>query len=730
MSIPLTLGVFSVCLLASGHAEETAATSRGLPTLTTVGAIRKLSADEARRGYPVRIRGVVTLNSPRTSLLFVQDASGGIYVSPSRLPWPERSGFSQGMLVEVEGVTSFGRFSPTVRGKGDAPVVVTVLGQAPLPEPLQPSIVQLADPRYQNQWIETSGVVRQVTSGSLIEGAVEAVMVTVASPAGRVTAAAFHDPHTKPLPTELVGATVRVRGVFTAILNNKDQFLGMWLATAALDDLHVVGPSPGEPFALPIRPIASLMRFDVLHSVSERVRIQGTVVQTVAGRGMFVQGESAALYVKTIEPPQVQPGCRVDVAGFPAQGEWNPILEDAVYRARGSGPLPEPPAITTEEALSGDYDCRRVVMEGLLLQASLNPQQPTLVLQSGGQVFLTRLTDAPDLSRLAAMAADSWLRLEGVCVNSRREDLFKLGPLKGEVRPDTFHLLLASPGDVTVLRKPSWWTPPRILAGVGAVLLMMMAALLWVVVLRYRVAVQTQIIRRQMARETVYEERGRIARELHDTLEQELAGISLQLDTVSAKLPEGVDGPRQLLDVARSLLRHSRSEARRSIMDLRASLLDGGDLAAALQEVAARARDGAETGPPVAVEVVVEGRPRRLPGITEANLLRIAQEALTNALKHGKPGHVKLWIAFDEQGVELRIEDDGAGFDVQQAMALSAGHFGLLGMRERAERIHGGFKIDSAPGRGTTVKVAAETTNCPHPNPLPEGEGTFERDPS
>jgi hypothetical protein len=130
------------------------------------------------------------------------------------------------------------------------------------------------------------------------------------------------------------------------------------------------------------------------------------------------------------------------VAGFPAQGEWNPTLEDAVYQTRGSGPLPESPTITTAKALSGDYDCRRVIMEGLLLRASLNPEQPTLVLQSGEKVFLARLADASDLSRLAGLAEDRWLRLEGVCVNSRREDLLKQGPLKADIRPGTFHLLV------------------------------------------------------------------------------------------------------------------------------------------------------------------------------------------------------------------------------------------------------------------------------------------------
>ena len=398
-------------------------------------------------------------------------------------------------------------------------------------------------------------------------------------------------------------------------------------------------------------------------------------------------------------------GDQVDVAGFPAQGGWKPILEDAVYRFRGPGQVPVPPAITVEKALSGNYDCRRVVMEGLLLQASLNPEQPTLLLQSGDKMFLAKLADVSYFSNLAT-ADNSWLRVEGICVNSGREDLLKhVPPELGEPPgPVAFHLLVASPADVTVLKKPSWWTTLRILAVVGGTLFVAVAALLWVIVLRYRIAVQTRIIRRQLAREAVYEERGRIARELHDTLEQELAGISLQMDTANAKLPTAPETARQLLDLASALLQHSRAEARRSIMDLRASLLERGDLAAALQELAVQARKGQ----PISVEVVVEGLPRRLPGKIETNLLRIAQEALTNALKHGKPDHVKLCLAFGQKEVVLHLEDDGPGFDVEQALTLRAGHFGLLGMRERAERIHGRFQIQSVPGKGTTIQVTAE----------------------
>jgi signal transduction histidine kinase len=670
-----------------------------------VDAIRQLTPEEARRGYPVRIRGVVTLRVP--SLMFVQDETGGIYVSPANTP-PSTKKLQPGTLVEIEGVTTFGRFSPYVCGCQGGPIQLQVLGRATPPEPLHLSLDELADPRYHNQWIEVSGVVRDVSSQVYPASPdFEEVIVTLGSASGRARAIMFRSPASEKLPTELIGAGVRVRGVFNAIISDKGQFLGMWLANSSLDDFQVEHPSPGRPFELPVRPIAALMHFDAQHSVSQRVRIRGIVTQVVAGRGMYVQGEDAGILVTTIDPPTVQAGDHVDVAGFLAHGNWNPVLEDAVYETRETGSLPEPLAITTEQALGGDYDCRRVTVEGLLVQASPTAQQPMLVLRSAETVFQASFAESTDLCLLAAVAEGSWLRVEGICVNRRGKDLLKESPpgLQERPRPAAFHLLLASPADVTVLRKPPWWNMRRVLVALGAVLVVALAAIAWVAVLRYRVAVQTQIIRQQLAREAVYEERGRIARELHDTLEQVLGGISFHLHAVDKNLPHAPQSAQQVLGVARSLLEYSRAEARRSVADLRASLLEDGDLAAALRAVAAQAQDGTTT----AVEAIVEGEPRRLPGRVEASLLRIAQEALTNALKHGKPSRVEFKLAFNHEDVTLRISDDGTGFEVEQAATADGGHFGLLGMRERAEKIQASFAIHSMPGQGTEILVAVKT---------------------
>ena len=202
----------------------------------------------------------------------------------------------------------------------------------------------------------------------------------------------------------------------------------------------------------------------------------------------------------------------------------------------------------------------------------------------------------------------------------------------------------------------------------------------------------------------VLEERARLAREIHDTLAQGFVGISSQLDAVAMCMPEDQAPARKFLDLARRMARHSLTEARRAVMDLRASVLEGQDLAAALES-------GTRiwtAGSGVEVKVDVSGPRPALPEEMEQHLLRIAQEAVTNVLKHA--GAHRIWIKLhsdDAHKLYLRIVDDGRGFDQGGAFTSSGGHFGLLGMRERAERLGGELRLASHPGEGTEVEVTA-----------------------
>ncbi len=201
----------------------------------------------------------------------------------------------------------------------------------------------------------------------------------------------------------------------------------------------------------------------------------------------------------------------------------------------------------------------------------------------------------------------------------------------------------------------------------------------------------------------VLEERARLAREIHDTLAQGFVGISSQLDAVAMCMPEEPAPARKHLDMARRMARHSLTEARRSVMDLRASVLEGQDLAAALESGTRLWTAGSG----VEINVDVSGPPSQLPQEMEQHLLRITQEAVTNVLKHA--GASRIWIKLHSEARRLclRIVDNGRGFDQSSAFSSIGGHFGLIGMRERAERLGGELTLASHPGEGTQVEVTA-----------------------
>ena len=199
----------------------------------------------------------------------------------------------------------------------------------------------------------------------------------------------------------------------------------------------------------------------------------------------------------------------------------------------------------------------------------------------------------------------------------------------------------------------------------------------------------------------VLEERARLAREIHDTLAQGFVGISSQLDAVAMCMPEEQSPARKYLDMARRMARHSLTEARRSVMDLRASVLEGQDLAAALESGMRIWTAGAG----VDVKVDVSGPETVLPQEMEQHLLRIAQEAVTNVVKHAGASRIAIKLHTEARKLYLRIRDNGRGFETPDVFSTRGGHFGLIGMRERAERLGGELKLASNPGEGTEVEV-------------------------
>ncbi|MBD2096344.1 PAS domain S-box protein [Trichocoleus sp. FACHB-591] len=199
---------------------------------------------------------------------------------------------------------------------------------------------------------------------------------------------------------------------------------------------------------------------------------------------------------------------------------------------------------------------------------------------------------------------------------------------------------------------------------------------------------------------SILEERNRMAREIHDTLAQAFTGILAQVGAAKQVLTDDLEAAQAHLDLIKELGRTGLTEARRSVVALRPQLLEEGSLQSALHRLVAQIRTAAMD---TTLYYEIEGAVYSLPTEVENNLLRMGQEALTNAIKHANADEIRVKLIYDRDQVYLRVKDNGQGFGVGNIPASEG--FGLLGMSERAERIGAQLTIRSQPGQGTEIIV-------------------------
>lgn len=193
-------------------------------------------------------------------------------------------------------------------------------------------------------------------------------------------------------------------------------------------------------------------------------------------------------------------------------------------------------------------------------------------------------------------------------------------------------------------------------------------------------------------------ERDRLAGEIHDSVQQGLSGAILQLDT-TLKQPNVPPDLHHRLSIVRNMVSYSRQEVQHTVWDMASPLLEGNNLAEALKKLAAFT-----TSSTLVPHVTVSGTPVDLPRRTTHHLLRIAQEATTNAERHASAQRIEIHLDYAADAVSLTIEDDGVGFNPEDALNRQ-GHFGLTGMRGRARSIGGELSLRSAPGAGTSIRI-------------------------
>ena len=198
---------------------------------------------------------------------------------------------------------------------------------------------------------------------------------------------------------------------------------------------------------------------------------------------------------------------------------------------------------------------------------------------------------------------------------------------------------------------------------------------------------------------SILEERNRMAREIHDTLAQSFTGILLQVGAATQVLADDLEATQAHLEMINELARTGLAEARRSVAALRPQLLEDGSLHSALYRLVTQMRAAADTD----IIYEIKGTAYPMPAEIENNLLRIGQEALTNAIKYADACEVRVELEYENTQCILHVKDDGLGFGVGSIPPV--GGFGLLGMSERAEHIGAQLTIQSQPGQGTEIVV-------------------------
>ncbi|MEM7700057.1 MAG: sensor histidine kinase, partial [Verrucomicrobiota bacterium] len=497
-------------------------------------------------------------------------------------------------------------------------------------------------------------------------------------------------------------------GVGGVVFNSRGEPLVPLLRVAKREHIAILEPASSDLFSAPIADSYALQPFSMEPPSLHRQRLQGTVTLWRPGEYFYLATPWRSFRIHTRESRKLHVGDVVEASGFVRHGKHFAVMSEAVTRKVGSVEPPEPIAVTHSEILSvgylpasqlqlEDYDGRLVQMSGKLLKLETSDDiVARLHVESGGKLLTASLRSGEELFPPRGLRPGSILALTGICVLELDYEWATPRSLK----PTAVSLLLRNGDDIDVISEPSPWTPEqqlRLLAGVAIFLVM---ALAWVVALKRRVAVQTRLIHAKVERESVLEERQRIGRQLHDTVQQELTGIGMLVSSAEMELDAHPEKARVALDLAGRMVQRCSEESRASIEDLHSVMLERVGLREAIEE---QVRPLAELNG-ATFSMTVSGTERRLRARIETILLRIAHEAAANAGKHAQAKAIDLTLHYEPSEVQLTVRDDGSGFDRSQ-LPTDPSSFGLLIMEERALKLNGRFSIESTLGEGTTVRT-------------------------
>jgi len=508
----------------------------------------------------------------------------------------------------------------------------------------------------------------------------------------------------------LIGSKVEVEGFCNPTDGSKRKHVGRIFQCRGQEAFKQVSPSPTDPFSVPDVTELRFLRPSEI-STLERHRTSGRVLTTWNGKYALLENPAGVVVRLDCDRlGDMALGDMIEASGFPQSDFFHVTLSRATWRRIPCVGHPEPATAdcALDEILNSNeqgtfriihYQGHRLSLSGRVHSVEdTSEHRRILRIEHGPDLVMADVSSISNAIR--RLAPGSKVALTGTCVldteNWRYDLLFP--QIKG------FMLVVNSAEDFRITADPPWWTTGRLTIVIGSLLALLAGCFIWnrslkILAERYG----RQLLREQLGHATAMlktEERTRLAVELHDSLAQNLMGVSMEIETVKNLITHS---PRQAdahLALASRSLKSCRDELRNCIWDLRSQALEETTLDRAI----------AKTLQPYVNESALSIRfavPRsKLSDNTAHVILCVVRELVINAIRHGNAQSVKIAGGLYDAFLRCSVTDNGCGFDPLNCPGVLQGHFGVQGIRERVENLGGSVVIASHVNQGTKVTVS------------------------
>ena len=689
----MTLTVASLSILA--FCSDNAGTNRTILDAATLTE----TMWEGNKGVPFDLTATVILPLRSNQKLYaVRDETGTAILNRGSV---KECVLQPGDRIHVTGSCDFDAMCKTI----------SILSHGDIPQPEEITASGITEGRYDNHFVRLTGTVRDAFRDEIdplwgflvLQSGHESIYACFPS----------SEPE-KAILNNLIGAEIAITGVCSTKITKPRLLSGRYIFFSERDTITVLRPAPADPFDVPGLYATSHTHHSIVSGMDRR-RVAGRVIAVWHGDRMLVRTPDQHIVRVDLadrNPPLY--GTSIEAVGTPETDLYRINLSRAIWRTNSLPEDVEPPPtdVTAKQlltdwrgmpAMQTEYHGQAIRIKGLVRNLpSPESAYSRMALECGKYIIPVDANACPQA--LEGIDIGCKIEVSGICLI----EIDNWRPNAPFPHIEGFSVIVRTPEDVRILSHPPWWTPGRLLAVIGALLIALAGVFVWNRSLN-RLAERRgrELTEETLARVTAslkVDERTRLAIELHDSLSQNLTGAALEIETTETLINDNTEQAHRHLGIAAKTLKSCREELRNCLWDLRNDALGEKTMDAAIRRtLAPHVRD---------IDLAVRFNvPReRLSDNTAHALLRIIRELVQNAIRHGHAKTIKIAGGLESDRLLFSVQDDGCGFDPENHPGVLQGHFGLQGIRERVKQFNGNLAIKSKADKGTRVAISIKLT--------------------